>query len=660
MNLSLRNKLIFGFVGLDILVSILLGSFMYTASYDLFFTNYKKHKLSITKFIASAIEGENHAEFKSIDVQNRQDYKNYQRMINSIYRNEKEVRYIYTLNYIKSTDKLIYALDSDVAEKDQVWIETELFAYSFHVTKEGKMAVEYDLVEYTSDFTIDTAREGLTTHQFVYNGTEKIFRINNVDVLKVVSESPLIVETVAGKIDSLNRSEKFDFVVKDHTYNMLLSFSNKGSAGSDPGMEFVEKQEVIQSLKNMIHKNIPEEIDEDIIMNAYGNFLGAYAAIRDRSGNTVGIVVAEINSKEVQDFKNNISLVAFSISVFTFILTTLIAIFVARYFTKPLETLSSAVNNLAAGKLLMIENKTINKKDEFGNLARSFNVMVNNLKIASEVQENLIIEITTLNESLERKVVERTRTIQAQSAELEKQIMIAQKIQLALLPEKVPSINGATLSFRYQPMMKVGGDLIDFYNKNEKELTAFICDVSGHGVPAAFLATMAKMALQDCYDNKLSPSESITRLYKSLKGKLSDHFLSATFCAINLETGIMRFANAGHLPLILVDASGKTTLLESKGRVINEHFPPNPVESEVQLKEHDKVILYTDGVIEARNKEKELFGTDRLRELSTKYYDVSATILCDSIYNTVLDFAGDQDKSQFDDITILVIHYKGR
>ena len=424
------------------------------------------------------------------------------------------------------------------------------------------------------------------------------------------------------------------------------------------GNEFNNRLHANERLKDIMRLKSEAELISNDSRISLDDKIVLYANIFNTKGDSVGVVIVEANTLEVRNFRSQMTIVAITLSLFTFFVTSIAAFILAKHFTKPLEILSAAVNNLASGNLMMIEN--FDTKDEFGNLAKSFNVMVNNLKIASEVQYNLIIEISNFNESLERKVEERTHTIQEQSQELEKQIMIAKKIQLSLLPEDVPKINGASLSFRYQPMMGVGGDFIDFDYKNENDLLLFICDVSGHGVPAAFLATMVKMSLQDCYELKLGPAESLKRIHKALQGKLSGHFLSAVYCHINLQDGVMTSANAGHLPILKVGLSGEHEFINSKGRIICEAFKTNSEEVKTKLKSGDKIILYTDGITEARNFEQDMFGDKRLIDISLKYHFDSSFDLCNKIYDSVLNFT-ENSQSQFtDDITILVAEYSGK
>ncbi|MCB1191382.1 MAG: SpoIIE family protein phosphatase [Leptospiraceae bacterium] len=373
------------------------------------------------------------------------------------------------------------------------------------------------------------------------------------------------------------------------------------------------------------------------------------------SNSTYSISLNSKNEDTIIEIKKKLANITAIVTFATFIIALFISLLLAKYFTEPLVMLSDGMNKLASGDLTALVE--IKNKDEFGVLADNFNEMVTNLQISSEVQSELITEVSTLNENLERKVNERTKTIQAQSQELKKQLQMAEKIQLSLLPSKVPNIRATNISFKYKPMMQVGGDLLDFYHNN-RELVLFICDVSGHGVPAAFLAAMVKMSLQSSYRMRQSPSQSIRKIHRTLQGKLNGHFVSAIFCWINLEDGTMLTSNAGHLPLIHIKQTGEILPIKSKGRVICEYFIPNSIEIKIPLEKGDKIVMYTDGIIEATNPSMELYGEDRLLYMLQLNYQESPQRLCDLIYNSAIEFMG-KDTALSDDMTILIFEYTG-
>ncbi|MDX1957747.1 MAG: SpoIIE family protein phosphatase [Leptospiraceae bacterium] len=653
MNLNLRNKLVIGFVILDIFLSIVLGVTMYIYSIDMFIADFRTHKLSIARFIANSIKGEIHQNFNSHDKVKDPMFREYFRIVNGIYRQEITTKYIYTLNY--RDNKLTYGIDANIINSDTIWVESQLVSF-FVFMKNGLVMIDYDYQLYKESFSIDLKDKGEIRIEINQKENIKSVSVEGQEVVRIIQDEPMKGMVNSTLIDLTHRAATNRIKVHNQEVNFIMTFSEKNAPGTDPGAPFVESEEVQAKIIKLIKTNT-DYIDEEPISNAYGYFLSAYAILKDNTGDGIGIVIVDVDSREISEFKSKFTIAAISISITTFILTIILSLLLAKYFTLPLEVLSEAVATLAAGDMDAVVK--IDSNDEFGSLGKSFNVMITNLKIASEVQFNLISEISHLNEGLEEKVVERTKTIKAQSLELEKQIQIAKKIQLSLLPAEIPHIPNAKVSFRYQPMQSVGGDFLDFYHKNESELSLFICDVSGHGVPAAFLATMVKMALQDCYEMRLGPVESIQRIHKSLAGKMTGHFISGLFCTIDLNTGIMRSANAGHLPFIHLKPEGHAKYVLSKGRVINELFNPDPKEEVTQLEKGDKIILYTDGITEARNNRNEMFGDERLLSLVSEFHSFNTTELCNNIYHSILSYTGNSQNQFEDDITILVTEFNG-
>ena len=403
-------------------------------------------------------------------------------------------------------------------------------------------------------------------------------------------------------------------------------------------------------------KNKQNYVDPEPIRNAYGEFISAYSTILNGRGEGIGIVVVDINSRDIAVFKRSILLVAVGVFIVTFLISTAFTVYISRHFTLPLAKLMEGVNALAAGDMTARVN--VRSGDEFGALADNFNTMVKNLHAASEEQKRLIHEVSQLNETLEQRVIDRTLTIQAQSEELNRQIMMARRIQMSLLPVRLPDIQTITLSFKYQPMMAVGGDFIDFYYNN-REMILFICDVSGHGVPAAFLSAMVKMSLPACYSAGRNTSLAMEKLHQSLLGKMGGHFISAIFCHIDLTTGTMVSSNAGHPPIIIVRKSGDIEFVGSQGRIISEKFPLNPMTVITPLSEGDKVILYTDGITEARNRDLVMFGEENLIQVIRKHRLRTSTELCEEIYRMIINYIGTTSPEFEDDITLLVSEYNG-
>lgn len=656
---SLRTRLSFSFISLNVLASFVLSVVMYYISVNMFITDFKYHKLSIAKFISTYIDPEVHKKFNSNDITKDITYNQYYKIIKKFYNQEINIRYIYTLNYDSKLNKLTYAIDSNSMDRDTIWIDSDFFSLNASI-KDNIINIDYNSDIYKSNFILPViVSSGSEKMSFIFSDNkQKVSTYINSEFffeISIINDSlDLIINQ--SKLNSKNRLIESNVVIRKKEIPVKFSYSSKVVKNSNPGMDYIESEENINKIISILQSN-EDYIDEEPTDSNYGSFLNAYSIIKDSLNVPVGVVIVAVDDKNISEFKKQFTIIGIIVFFITIIFSISVSLILANYFTKPLGLLINAVETLGSGNLEALVD--ISSDDEFGRLAKSFNLMVSNLKIASEVQYNLITEISQLNDSLEQKVINRTKTIHAQSLELEKQIQIAQKIQSSLLPEAIPYISNAKVSFKYQPMMGVGGDFIDFYYKNKDELILFICDVSGHGVPAAFLATMVKMTIQNCYERMLKPTEALKKIHNSLIGKMSGHFISAIYCSIDLITGVLRYSNAGHLPIIQITKDGSAKYISSKGRVISEILPVKVEEQVILLSEGDKIILYTDGITEARNSSNEMLGEDRLLAIVEENYTQTTNELCNIIYNSVLTFTGDNTGQFTDDITILAAEYLG-
>jgi hypothetical protein len=248
--------------------------------------------------------------------------------------------------------------------------------------------------------------------------------------------------------------------------------------------------------------------------------------------------------------------------------------------------------------------------------------------------------------------------IEDQKNQLEQQINIAGDLHKALLPQDIPVIEEAVISFKYAPMMELGGDFIDFcYNEKEKSLGLFVCDVSGHGVAGALFSSMVKISLNRWIETLDNASGTMHNIYHALKGKMGNHFVTAGVCSIDLITGRISYSSAGHLPLIIVRNNGEIELINSKGRLIAEGIPPNYGETTSRIFDGDTLILYTDGVTECLGKNNIIFGDETFYNLVKKNAHKEPSVMNDIIFKELINF---NDGEHFnDDVTILIMKYKG-
>ncbi|MBP7734347.1 MAG: SpoIIE family protein phosphatase [Spirochaetes bacterium] len=294
-------------------------------------------------------------------------------------------------------------------------------------------------------------------------------------------------------------------------------------------------------------------------------------------------------------------------------------------------------------------------------------VFINNIRSALVISiENAIMygNLNMLKDNLEQIVIDRTSELIEARDLLLHDIELARKIQMALLPQKLPRLERAEIHYKYVPMMGVGGDFVDIlipgrdsHDAGGNAVCFFICDVSGHGVSAALTAAMVKMTLSSWETDAGNPARLLENISGSLKGKTGGNFITAISCYVELETGRLVYANAGHPPLIIVRSGGIIELVKTKGRLMSDHIQPDCEDAAVPLHDNDVIVLYTDGIIEERAGDV-FYGEERFFKVLRSSHRGTVEELCSAVYNSVIDFKGN---NMFDDdFTILAMRYRSK
>jgi phosphoserine phosphatase RsbU/P len=257
--------------------------------------------------------------------------------------------------------------------------------------------------------------------------------------------------------------------------------------------------------------------------------------------------------------------------------------------------------------------------------------------------------------------VHRTLAKEERLLEINKELQIANQIQSSILPREVPRLAGLEIAARYLPMSAVAGDFYDFLVWDERHIGILVADVTGHGVPAALIASMLKVAFAGQTAQADDPAGVLAGLNRALCGKFEEHFVTAAYVFVDLEKFVLRYAGAGHPPL-LVASRGNAHARESGSREVEANglmlglFPEATYSSvEIQLDPGDRIVLYTDGILESMNAAREEFGKSRLK----KFLDASASSashLADALLVELRRWsATDLGRAQDDDITLLVL-----
>ncbi|MBV8572684.1 MAG: SpoIIE family protein phosphatase [Acidobacteriaceae bacterium] len=244
---------------------------------------------------------------------------------------------------------------------------------------------------------------------------------------------------------------------------------------------------------------------------------------------------------------------------------------------------------------------------------------------------------------------------------IQKELETARQIQLSILPEVIPKIEGLDIAARYIPMSSVAGDFYDFIVVDEKHIGILVADVSGHGMPAALIASMLKIALAAQAPHAADPAQVLFGLNQALCGKFQQHYVTAAYMYLDMVKRTLTYAGAGHPPLLMwgKSSSGVRDVLEN-GFFLGKFKIATYSSVELPLAAGDWALLYTDGIPETANPEEVEFGTERFRQFLIAQQDCSADQLADNLLHEVSRWSGrSAGEDLADDITIVAVHVTG-
>jgi phosphoserine phosphatase RsbU/P len=228
----------------------------------------------------------------------------------------------------------------------------------------------------------------------------------------------------------------------------------------------------------------------------------------------------------------------------------------------------------------------------------------------------------------------------------------AREIQRGLMPRRMPALHGFSIASAWQPAREVSGDYLAAFKFNESHAALCVADVAGKGFPAALLMSNMQAALKSLASEIISPSELCVKLNQLMCGNTPlRKFISCFYGDLDVAGQKLTFTNAGHNPPLLMRANGECSLLEDGGRVIGAFPDSDYTQREIQFHSGDKLLLFTDGVTEARDASGEEFGEDRLRECLRSYRGRNAAELRTIILNEVTQFCS----NNFDDDAALMV-----
>lgn len=265
----------------------------------------------------------------------------------------------------------------------------------------------------------------------------------------------------------------------------------------------------------------------------------------------------------------------------------------------------------------------------------------NKLELLSRIQTHVSL----------KKAIERNRKLFA----IEKEIELAKKILLSAIPDRIPTPDGIDISVAYIPMEQIGGDYYDFVSVDDDKIGILLADVTGHGIAAALIASMVKIVFNICKKHAESPAQLLESMDMLLHGNMSDNFLTAAYIFIDKKKGTAKFARCGHEPFLFFNRStGTYREFLPGGSAMGCIKKCKCEELEIQIGDQDRIVIYSDAIIEARRNGSELFGNENLKREIMASSDKSAEEFNDTLLDAVnqwKDLPGDME----DDYTCIVI-----
>ena len=379
----------------------------------------------------------------------------------------------------------------------------------------------------------------------------------------------------------------------------------------------------------------------------YGWLCTSGVPIKNDMGQTVAFVLSDISLANVA---NGMRGFFWSYFICMVILVNIVAILMAKHMKK---TLAAPINKVAQAAEDYVRDRRGGDKDteHFAKL---------NIRTGDEI-ENLSLIMADMERDLKEHEDNLTK-VTAEKERISTELSLATRIQSAMLPSIYPAFperNEFDIYASMDPAKEVGGDFYDFFLIDNDHLCTVIADVSGKGIPAALFMMASRIIIANNAKMGKSPAQILTDTNAAIcANNKEEMFVTVWVGILELSTGKLTAANAGHEFPALKPANGKFTLYKDKhGFVIGGMDGIKYKEYEIQLQPGAKVFLYTDGVPEATDAEGELFGTERMLDALNGDPNAKPEQILKNVRGAVDAFV--REAEQFDDLTMLCVEYRG-
>lgn len=424
----------------------------------------------------------------------------------------------------------------------------------------------------------------------------------------------------------------------EHSYNLMVS--RNASFIVHPNYDLILNETIFSStygdndasLKKMQEDMLQGKAGEVLRKMGNGRFFVFYSPVESTQWN-VAIVCAR---RELYKDVKVLTALLIVLGVLALLLMIVLIHSGIRKEVAPIEEFSDVAKKIAKGDFT-VELPQINSQDELQELRDSFKYL----------QHSLV------------QYIDELKSTTANRERIESELRIAHAIQMGMIPKSFPAFperSDLRLSANLIPAKEVGGDLYDFFIRDEK-LYFIIGDVSGKGIPASLVMAVTCRLFRSIASHLDKPEQIISSLNDSLSdGNESSMFCTAFLGILDLKSGQLDYCNAGHNAPLIVDCEGKVSPLGVEPNLplgLFEEFPY--VGQQCQIGKGQMLYLFTDGITEAENNDKQLFGDERVASMLTLNASHSPSQIVDTTIAEVQRHAAGAEQS--DDITVMCIKY---
>ena len=499
----------------------------------------------------------------------------------------------------------------------------------------------------------DTLGQSLAMFEPINNTQGELIGVaiinSDVSLLQeVLNSAQTAHESIHVRLGVLNEQDKIEYVFATDD----SALHNPISPEADSAMNRALRGET-DFLDNLVNADGQRVLTVFLPVN-YGNF---------------GLVV-QVSTSEVFAPTRRALVTTIIVGVTVALLSILVATTFVRTSLFPIRRLAHAAQRVTDGDLTV--RVTEESKDELGALARVFNDMVETVHTNQQTLEDTVNRRTAELEESKDQLSALVASFERQNELMDQDLQQAEVIQRSLLPRHPPKVPGYTLSALYVPGKNVGGDLYDVFRIDDQHFGLVVADATGHGVSAAMLSVLFKNRLDlveadesvfhsDSNTEPLTDEVSATRstysaipVFERVNDELvsdvigSNMFVTAVCCILDTQQSKLTIANAGHPPVLYIQASGEVDLIKSPGPALGLYPDAVFAERTLTLSDGDNVLLYTDGLFSLDEDEAIRMDTIATELQRLKGHDNILNALIGELQNGAMT-------EEQDDITMLMI-----